>query len=137
MAFNQPLTLKYSCFLASFFLVIHVGAMIISYLTLVWYIASPFTILVIVSLMFNLNRYALLLSRKSIIKLWFKNKEEWLLQNRQGEVFAAKLLPGSFRSLHVVILNFKLIDGKNKLSVIILPDSLTKVSFRRLRAQLA
>lgn len=135
--FNQPIILKPSYLLTIFLLLIHLGAAIIVIsLSFAWFVIVPTIILLIVNLIKNICRYALQLSNHAIVEIWPKENNEWLLKNKQGTLLQTHLMPASYYSVNLVVLNFRLNDKKRKLSVIILPDNITKNSFRCLRAQL-
>jgi len=136
MGLNQFLELKPSYWLTAFFVFTHLGAMLaVVSLPLPWFVILPLVILVLLNLINNLRRYALQLSSVAIIKI-FPKQDAWLLQDKQGNWWQAKLAENSFYSLYWIVLNFKRMDVKKKISIIILPDSLEKDSFRRLRAKL-
>lgn len=135
--FKQPLILKPSFLLTAFLIFVHFGAVIaIAGLSLNWLVIVAISILVLLSLIYTIRRYALQLGAKAIIKCWLNNEEEWLLQNRNDHVFTAKLAESSFRSRYLVILNFSLLSNNKKITVIILPDSLSNEAFRSLRSAL-
>lgn len=134
---KQPVILKPSYLLAIFLLFTHLGALIaLISLSLPWFTVLAISILAVISLIHNIRHYALRLNAKAIVKVWLKNNDEWLLQDRQGNVLTARLMQNSYRSLYLVILNFKILESKKKISVIILPDSLTHNEFRQLRSAL-
>ncbi len=137
MVFKQPLLLKPSYLFAGILLFIHLGAVIaLMFLALSWFVLLPIILIVLIHFLSSVRRYALLLSAKSIIKLWPKEKNEWVLQDKTGNYYPVKLRGNSYRSLYLVVLNFIGQNNNKKLAVIILPDNLPEASFRRLRAQL-
>ena len=131
------MVLKPSYLLAVLLSLIHLGAVIIIIaLSFPWFFILPLIILISISLVKNLYRYALRLSTNAIVEVWRKDNNEWILRTKQGEVIGAHLQENSYRSLYLVVLNFKRVDTDKKISVVILPDVLAKTAFRRLRAQL-
>jgi len=133
---NHPLILKPSYWLTAILLFIYLGAIaVVISLSSDWFVILPLSMLVIIDLINNLRRYALQISPKSIVQV-IPKQEEWLLLDKQGKVWQGKLTENSFRSLYLIILNFKLINTKGKKTVIIFPDSLDQKNFRQLCAQL-
>lgn len=137
MVLKQPLILKPSYWLAGFLIVIHMGAMLAlsSVVSNIWTILIV-SIFVLLSLIKNIRRYALRQNANAIVEIRLKNKDEWLLQTKQGNTMNAKLAKSSFRSRYLVVLNFYLPENNQKLTIIILPDSLETKAFKRLRSVL-
>lgn len=73
---------------------------------------------------------------KAIIKLWPVEADMWQLQDNLGQVWTARLCSDSVCTLYCLLLNFKLVNKRDKRTVIIFPDSLDTVNFRRLRVVL-
>lgn len=134
---NQPIILKPSYWLVVFLLAIYLGAAIVVIcLAFAWFVILPILVLLSISLIKNIRRYALQLANEAIIEVWPKNNNEWLLKTKQGIMQRAELLQSSYCSIYLVVLNFKLVEKKAKVSVVILPDSLERNTLRRLRGSL-
>jgi hypothetical protein len=69
---------------------------------------------------------------------WLQWDEQgiWVLCRHDGRQLDAELLPDSYVSPYLVILNLRCLDGTRCPSQLLLPDSLDKETFRRLRVRL-
>ncbi len=95
-----------------------------------------FLLLLIVFSCFYYLRLHIWLSAKNSVKLIFQDtKNQWFLVNSAGEEKSVCLLPDSFYSNYLLILNFVDIY-ENKYSVIITPDSVPRDSYRQLKVSL-
>ena len=124
----------FSLFNLLFCLFIHLGAIIAIVCTsLLGFIKTPLIIIVIASLVIFLRLHVYRNSSQAIIKFQPTIDNVWLLTNAAQHSIKAVLQGNSVCSLYFVLLNFKVVDSRKKISVIILPDGLSEDSFRRLR----
>lgn len=134
----QPLkfSLKSSRFHAALVLFFYLGAIAVLFvLSLPWWMLLVLNALCLISLVFTLYKQVFHLSEKSIIRFWHAADDCWALEDRMGHIHYAKLASDSICTLYFVLLNFR--DQARKLhsriSIVILPDSLSKDEFRQLR----
>lgn len=135
--FNSPFFLKPSAFLAGLLVCNYVGSIIIC---LCLHLPQWFLLLILLLLSISLYRvlYSLVfMSAPDAIKSFaLRDDQQWSLQNRNGQLLEASLAHYSINTEKVVILNFRLLNTKKWINLIILPDSLDIESFRRLRVML-
>ncbi len=123
--------LRPSKLLAVILTIAHVGAIIC-----VWFIGLPIlalilTLLIIFSYYYSLTKYALLRHVSSITKVWHQDSS-WHLQTKAGQIIAAQL-QHKFISRYLVILNFKALNKRFAVPVIIGSDMLDVGKFKQLR----
>ena len=80
--------------------------------------------------------HALQRTPRSCIALVLDSKGEWQLMTRDGGRYATTILPSSFVTPCLTILNCSLTDRLLQYHIVILPDALDAESFRRLRVWL-
>lgn len=88
------------------------------------------------SLWITLRRDGLRSAMHAIIALELHPDCRCVVQTRRGEWHDAKLLPGSFVSPYLTVLNLRLDGSRWARHVVILPDAVDGESFRRLRVLL-
>lgn len=88
------------------------------------------------SLVFYLARNAALHAPDAIIALEVREEGAILFQTRRGEWLECDLLPSSFVSRHVTIVNLKPRGRQRVRHVILVPDNVDARDFRRLRTWL-
>ncbi len=129
-----------SRYLLALILLVHIAASLcVLALPLQWWAMLLIDICLLGSFIYNYQKYVARRNKQTIVKVWIDEKQTWQALLRGGEVLTVKLLGDSISSKMLVILNFQVMAGpqKNKkYSVIIFPDSVTKISFRRLKAWL-
>jgi len=82
-------------------------------------------------------QHVLLNSPHSVIEFWQQSSGCWQLRNNLGEVNLLNLAGDSVCTRYFVLLNFiSLSKKKRKISLVLLPDSLSPKDFRQLRRQL-
>lgn len=74
-------------------------------------------------------------ARRSIVAAEYAEKQGWTLETRAGIRMAVRLLPSSYCSLSLVVLNFRAgrVDFR---SLVLAPDSTAPEALRKLRVQL-
>ena len=87
------------------------------------------------SFRYTLFRWALQRHDKSVTALLWDDLGEWKLFFRSGEE-VVRLEPDTLVSSWLVVLNFSATAAAGHYSAVILPDSLDRESFRRLRVRL-
>jgi hypothetical protein len=70
---------------------------------------------------------------RAVVALVWTREGDWHLLERGGRTRVCRLRPGSFRHPLLTVLGF---SGGRRCSVVLLPDSLDRDSFRRLRVRL-
>ena len=87
-----------------------------------------------VGLLQILRRHALGMGPESIDEFTCEEGGAWMLLTRGGTLHKAQLLPSTYIHPALVVLNFS--TGKNRRSVVILPDRMDAEALRRLRVRL-
>ena len=111
-------------------------------LTLIWLL--PFdlwlkitaVLLLLASLIYHVRRDAMRTSRNAILALQFSPECRCSAQIGSGDWFDAQLLPTSFVSPYLTILNLRFDHARLVKHVVILPDAIDAEQFRRLRVLL-
>lgn len=133
----QPFKLRPSLHLTACLLILHIGAffcLIFSNTTLWLKIITA--AICLYSAWYTMYKYALLSYPKTIIKCVILNDGQWQLINNKGEKYKAFLLGDSWRSRWLLILNFKLVHSKKRVSILLCNDMLEQTIMRRLRVYL-
>lgn len=124
--------------LLAFILLLHLGAM-----TLLLALPLPVKAMLLIEILlaanfiYSVRRYVVRNALDTIIKVCLDENKVWQLSRRDGKTLSAKLMGDSLCSNMLVILNFRLLGDtprRTKYSVLVLPDSVDPVSYRRLRA---
>ena len=130
--------LRPSRILYALLLAIHGGALAILLLApLSWPPRILLALLLLLSLRHSVARWALLERRRSVVALARDRSGEWRVTLAGGEELEVRLLPDSFVSTWLVVLNFSLAESSGSLSAVILPDMLDGNTLRRLRVLLS
>ena len=72
----------------------------------------------------------------NIDTLTWKESDEWVLGFRDGTQAETHLLPSSYASTWLVVLNFNKAENRRAQSVVLFRDAFDEESFRRLRVRL-
>ncbi|MDO9371989.1 MAG: hypothetical protein Q7U07_05295 [Gammaproteobacteria bacterium] len=134
------LTLRASRRLAALLLLVHAGALTLTFtLPLVPAIMVLLAVAISASLVWSLS--AALLKRRAIVELIWDAMGEWTLRDASGSEIQARLLPGAYVHPQWVILNFvpagqRCRWHRRRHTVILLNDMLDADSLRRLRVRL-
>ena len=133
--YASPLVLKpkTSIIFYSVFFIAHLGAMA-SVLSLNWHWAWKIILLIIlfVSLATTLKKGGV----GAIRSMTWKDGPDWAIEFRNNTHYETQLLPSSFVSPWLVVLNFKKTEEQPRRSVTLFRDALDGESFRRLRVRL-
>jgi len=99
-------------------------------------IALPVLILLILSCLISF--YIILQQQNDWKKLVWDQKTAWNMVAKNLQVYPVALLPNTFCSHYLIILNFSVFlkDKNIKKSLVILPDSMIKKDFKHLRIYL-
>ena len=89
--------------------------------------------LVMLSLAREFPARVLMRGERAVVALVWTREGDWHLLERGGRTRVCRLRPGSFRHPLLTVLGF---SGGRRCSVVLLPDSLDRDSFRRLRVRL-
>lgn len=115
----------------------HFGAILcLLSLPLDWSIKIALLVLCFASLCFTFQRYILLRSPRSILKISQHSDGEWRLYNRYGDEIRATLHSASVKTSYFMLLNFSCVDRYCHYQVIIIPNSRSVGEFRRLQIAL-
>lgn len=90
---------------------------------------------VIVSLYYTINTHVLGRGESSVCAMVWDADGDWTVTFCSGDQRAARLLPGSYVHPRLMVLNFVL-ESRGRRSVVLLPDSLDRNTFRRLLVRL-
>ncbi len=119
-----------------FFSCLHVLALIVIYLlTVAWPIKAGLSILCLISAYYLCWHVAFMRSKNAIIACYVVD-EFWVIETRAGKSFEVELLGETFVSAVLIVLNFKIQKTGKRRSLILMPDSLSKDIFRRIRVYL-
>ncbi len=131
------LELRPSRILAALLLAVHGGAAgCVLIVPLPWPMHMVLVGAVLFSLYRTASRRALLASHRAVTRLVWDELGEWVVVFGNGDELPAHLLPDSFVSPLGVVLNLASLVPPGRYAVVILPDSLDRNSFRRLRVRL-
>ncbi len=144
------LELRRSAYLAGLLSATHGLALIALFLTELegaW--LTLLAVFVMMSAVYAIYRHALLAGRDAIVKIEWGEDGVWRLATRAEDAFEAFLAADTYLHPHLIILNFYRSNGLQALrsllfahgfrrrnSVVILPDRLDQMSFRRLYVRL-
>lgn len=133
--FASPLVLspRTSVVFIAVFAVAYLGAMIVV-LPLTWYWMWKAILLAVLllSMVITLKRGGV----GDLRSLTWKDGAEWVIEFKNGKRYETCLLPSTFISPWLVVLNFGAVDGQPRRSITLFRDSLDGESFRRLRVRL-
>jgi toxin CptA len=123
--------------LARFLLAVHVAAAISVIYGAPGHIGTAALLgFVVISYYWNYRRHILMIGGRSPRRVICKSDGSWYLQDRDGEVRAAELLPSSYLHPRLVILNFRLEKSRRRRNLVLCSDSLDVRSLRQLRQHL-
>lgn len=127
------LRLKTSYIFIAVFCIAYFGAMM-SVLLLNWYWGWKATLLValLVGMILTLQKGGV----RAIRTMTWKEGKDWVIEFKNNTQYETQLLPSSFVSPWLVVLNFKKTDEQPRRSVTLFRDTLDGESFRRLRVRL-
>lgn len=100
------------------------------------WVKAPVVIAIGVSLIFHLARSAALHAPEAIVALEIRDDGAVALQTRRGEWLDCELLPTSFVSRNLTIINLRPLGRRRARHVILVPDNVDARDFRRLRTWL-
>lgn len=92
--------------------------------------------LVALSFFRNYRRHVLFRGPSAPRRVICREDGRWFLQDHQGGMHLARLLPSSYLHPRLVILNFALEQRPRRRSVVLCPDSLDAQTLRQLRVRL-
>jgi len=133
--YASPLILKpeTSRVFTGLFAVAHLGAMaVVLPLNFSWVIKISLLSLVVVSMFVVLRGKGF----ANVNVLTWKEGSEWVLELNDGTQIETYLLPSTYVSTWLVVLNFSKAENQRSRSVTLFRDSLDQESFRRLRVRL-
>lgn len=73
---------------------------------------------------------------RAITRCWVSSEGQWALQNRAGQVVTARLCADSLVTRFLIVLNFKPLQTKRVISIILVPDVVDTPTFQRLKLYL-
>lgn len=124
-------SLKRSFALFLILLVLHLGALVaLFFASINLLIKMFFGICIFASFIFYHKKQC------QISKVIYRPNKPWKLISHAGQMEEGELLPDSFRIRWIVILNFKKLENKGRVAIVILPDALSFQAFRQLRVLL-
>lgn len=109
---------------------------VIFIIPLLWLLKIVITLSIALSLVFYLRRYAFLLDTWAPQAFEIKTDCTCAVGYGEGVWLPARLLPSSFISRHMVILNLAFLTRTRGTSIVILPDTISVAQFRELRVLL-
>jgi len=141
--FTKPLSLEIHSSLQIGLIVLmpHViiSLIVITFSVFPWWFKLVLLLTVIISAIYYSRYHLLQKYRKSVLSIHQDTASNWLITSNasslEGEKLRVELLPSSFVSQMLIILNFKSSIGEIY-NVIITPDCFTDNEFRRLRVRL-
>ena len=120
--------------LATFILLSHGGAIILSLVSLALWLGALLSVGIGCSLVYLLKRHGLLSGADTITVLVWDSNDEWLVITQDGGEHRVFLQEPIYLQAWIVILNFTI--NNRRRPIIILPDVLDRESFRQLRVRL-
>jgi hypothetical protein len=131
------IVLRPSYYLLVFFVLIHIGAGVTLYLTILPSIVKIVELLVVLGhLAYTVAWHALHIAPTAISTMVCSvHDRKWILMDRRGNQVSTALMGDSIVTTVLIILNFRALSG-TKRSVVLCPDMMTSEAFRRLRAYL-
>ena len=129
--------LHYSRLLCAFLFFIYGGAIVCLWLSpFAWWVKISGTLFCGGFGINALLRQALLQSNHAIIHIR-KTTDQWVLQQKNGELFSGSFCGSSFISSYLLILNFRATDSKTRFAILMAKDSFqNKDDLRKFRASL-
>jgi toxin CptA len=118
------------CVLSAAYLI---AAALFSMLELPLWGKAAMMLIMAVILALQSRRFAFLASPNSIVALEFDSENALNFQKRDGTRHACQVMATSFVSPYLTLLNLKSAETGARCHLVILPDSLEKEDFRRLR----
>lgn len=106
------------------------------FVPIIWPFKAILGVALIGSLIYYLRRHAWLRSNKSIIEVEIKPDCACAIRTLMGEWHRGILLPATFITPYLVILNLALDDRRARLAVVIFADAIDAERFRELRVLL-
>lgn len=79
------------------------------------------------------NQQIRLQSSTSVKSFWYANMGEWRLCDLEGKIHKAQLKPSGLCMQYCVLLNFMLLDNRERRILLMLPDSLSPSDWKHLR----
>lgn len=119
-----------------FTLIYGILLLIICYLPLPVELSAILSLLCVINFIQVLRQQAYRVTATAIQRFWQTNANFWCLEDKQGQVYTAKLCNDSIRTRFIIVLNFAVPHKWFVKSLVLLPDSLDSNSFRRLRTKL-
>lgn len=135
----RPLQLAFKCSGALSWLLATAGllaAAILALMPLTLYIKLPALLMVLLATAYHLALHAWLRLPWSCVALSIDSGGAIRISFRDGQQAAARVLPSSFVSAYLTLLNLRLDDGCTGLSLLLVPDRVAHDDFRRLRVWL-
>lgn len=108
----------------------------ILFLPIFWPLKAVAGVILIASLFYYLRRHAWLEANNSIIEVEINTACSCTVHTRGGERYRGSLLPATFITSHLVILNLARDDSRARLAVVIFADAVDAERFRELRVLL-
>ena len=126
------LDLRPSRYLMGGLLLVHFGALIIIFSLIVqWWAIFLITIILLLSLIINIQKYVRFRFKKSICKISTFDGHEWTLTQMDEKITEVRIMGDSIVTHYLLILNF-VAKNKKKYSVMILRDTLPSWQFKSL-----
>lgn len=130
------LTPRFSMRLAAYLTTTHLAAwLVVLSLVRPWWLMLGLTVAILVSYIRSYRCHLLFRGVNAIRSAEISGEDEWQLQQINGNEITAQLQPNSYLHPKLSVLNFRSDQGKRQ-SMILLPDGIDEVSFRRLRVRL-
>ena len=125
-----------SRFMMGFLLLTHLGALLlITTLPLQWWAQVLIAIIVLLSLIYSIEKQVYYKTRKAIREFRTDDGKTWYLTETRGQELTATTMGDSVVTLSLIILNVRL-ENKGKRSILIFKDAVDKSTFRQLRVLL-
>ncbi|MES2142246.1 MAG: protein YgfX [Pseudomonadota bacterium] len=129
--------LRSSYYLAVLLFILHGGALACLWILVwPWWTKLLLALACLMSFIALFRQYVLLSNARSVVEFWQQNGF-WQVRDNLAEIKTVKLADNSICTRYFVLLNFHCRKKRHsRISVLVLPDSLTDQDFRRLRRQL-